>query len=172
MGTIEERLAALGVSLPNAPAPVASYRPWLIAGSLLFISGQLPVVDGRLKATGKIGEQYLTPETGQELARIAALNALAQVKQALGTLDAVHQCVRIVGYVNSAPGFTGQPQVLNGASDLLVQVFGEKGLHTRAAVGVSELPMDAPIEIEMILEIDQLRIRAARKNPEGASSRG
>jgi len=154
MGSIEERLESLGIRIPEAPAPVASYRPWVMAGNLLFISGQLPLENGRLQATGKIGGAHLGVEEGKALARTTALNGLAQVRQALGSLDRVRQCVRVVGYVNSAPGFTGQPQVLNGASDFLVDVLGEKGHHARAAVGVSELPMDAPVEIEMIFEIE------------------
>jgi len=154
MESVEGRLTSLGIHLPEAPAPVAAYRPWMITGNLLFISGQLPLANGTLEATGKIGGSHLTVEQGRRLARTTALNGLAQARNALGSLDRVRQCVRIVGYVNSTPGFTAQPQVLNGASELLVEVFGEKGQHARAAVGVSELPLDAPVEIEMIFEIE------------------
>ncbi len=154
MGTIESRLAELGIRIPEAPAPVASYRPWVRAGNLLFISGQLPLQNGHLQATGKIGGAQLGIQEGKVLARTAALNGLAQVREALGDLDRIRQCVRVVGYVNSAAGFTGQPQVLNGASEFLVDILGDKGRHARAAVGVSELPMDAPVEIEMIFEIE------------------
>lgn len=149
---MENRLKKLGISLPEAPEPVGSYRPWKLSGNLLFISGQLPMVSGKLMDTGKLGLN-IDVEKGREAARLAALNALAQAKAALGNLDQITQCVRIAGFINSAPGFTDHPAVLNGASDLLVEVFGEKGRHTRVAVGVCELPMDAPVEVEFLFEV-------------------
>lgn len=150
---MENRLKKLGISLPEAPEPVGSYRPWKIfAGNLLFISGQLPMINGKLAAKGKVGLD-IDIEKGREAARLTALNALAQAKIALGNLNKITQCVRIAGFVNSASGFTDHPAVLNGASDFLVDVFGEKGHHTRVAVGVCELPMDAPVEVEFLFEV-------------------
>jgi enamine deaminase RidA (YjgF/YER057c/UK114 family) len=152
MDTAEQRLQALGITLPAAPAPVAVYRPWVIAGDLLFVSGQLPIADGSLRFTGKVGRD-MDADQGREAARVAAINGLAQVRAALGSLDGIIQCVKLTGFVNSAAGFTAQPAVLNGASELLAEVFGDAGLHARAAVGVSELPLDAAVEIEFIFQI-------------------
>lgn len=152
MDTVEQRLRALGITLPVAPAPIAAYRPWVIAGDLLFISGQLPLADGSLRFTGKVGRD-IDADQGREAARIAAINGLAQAKAALGSLDRIIQCVKLTGFVNSAVGFTAQPAVLNGASELLANVLGEAGRHARAAVGVSELPLDAAVEIEFIFQI-------------------
>lgn len=150
--TPEMRLKELGITLPEPPAPVAAYHPWIKTGQLLFLSGQLPFVDGKLQAAGKVGGE-VDPDTGKELCRIATLNALAHVRKAAGSLDRVSQCVRLVGYVNSAAGFTRQPYVLDGASEFLIQIFGSRGYHARAAIGVSELPLNSPVEIEMIFEL-------------------
>ncbi len=148
----EDRLKELGFSLPAPPKPVANYVPVVRTGDLLFLSGVLPSRDGRLVLTGKLGEN-LTVEQGVEAARVAVLNGLSIVRSQTGSLDRVKQIVKMVGYVASAPGFTDQPQVLNGASDLLVSVFGEAGRHARVAVGAAELPRLAPIEIELIVEV-------------------
>jgi enamine deaminase RidA (YjgF/YER057c/UK114 family) len=148
----EDRLKELGLSLPAPPKPVANYVPVVRTGDLLFLSGILPLRDGRLVLTGKLGEN-LTVEQGVEAARVAVLNGLSIVRSETGSLDRVKQIVKMVGYVASAPGFTDQPQVLNGASDLLVSVFGEAGRHARVAVGAAELPRLAPIEIELIVEV-------------------
>ena len=148
----EDRLKELGLSLPAPPKPVANYVPVVRTGDLLFLSGILPLRDGRLVLTGKLGEN-LTVEQGVEAARVAVLNGLSIVRSETGSLDRVKQIVKMVGYVASAPGFTDQPQVLNGASDLLVSVFGEAGRHARVAVGAAELPRLASIEIELIVEV-------------------
>jgi enamine deaminase RidA (YjgF/YER057c/UK114 family) len=150
--TPEERLAALGLSLPPVPAPVAAYVPTVRSGALVFTSGQLPMVDGALPATGKVGAE-ISAEQAKELARTAALNAIAAVHAEVGDLSAVRRVVKVVGYVASAPEFTGQPGVVNGASELLGEVFGDNGRHARSAVGVSVLPLDAPVEVELIVEI-------------------
>ncbi len=148
----EDRLKELGFILPAPPKPVANYVPVVRVGDLLFLSGVLPSRDGRLVLTGKLGEN-LTVEQGVEAARVAVLNGLSIVRSEAGSLDGVKQIVKMVGYIASAPGFTDQPQVLNGASDLLVSVFGEAGRHARVAVGAAELPRLAPIEIELIVEL-------------------
>lgn len=148
----EEKLNALGVDLPAAPKPVATYIPAVRAGDLLFLSGVLPMNEGQLVFSGKLGLE-LTVEQGMAAARLALLNALAIVKQELGSLDKVAKVVKVVGYVASAEGFVQQPQVLNGASDLLVEVFGEAGRHARIAVGAAELPRGAAVEIELILSV-------------------
>jgi len=145
------RLGQLGVALPQVAAPLAAYVPAVRTGNLVYTSGQLPFDSGKLARTGKVGVN-ITPEEGKALARICALNALAAVDALVG-LDAVTQVVKVVGFVASAPGFNGQPSVVNGASDLLAEVFGDKGAHARSAVGVAELPMDAPVEIELIVEV-------------------
>ena len=150
--TIEERILQLGVSLPEAPKPVATYVPACLAGDLLFVSGVLPVQNGTLALTGKLGQE-LRVEQGYEAAQIAVLNALAIVRQELGTLDRVKQVVRMTGHVASASGFSEQPAVINGASDFLVKVFGEKGRHARLALGAAELPLHAPIELELIFQV-------------------
>ncbi|HEY5594878.1 MAG TPA: RidA family protein [Nitrospiria bacterium] len=149
---VEQRLKELGITLPTAPKPVANYLPAVRAGELLFTSGMLPMKDGTLAYEGKLGKE-LSVELGQEAARLAALNALAVVKQELGSLDNVARVVRLTGHVASAPGFVQQPAVLNGASDLLVAIFGEAGRHTRAALGAAELPLGSPIELELIVQI-------------------
>ncbi len=148
----EQRLTALHLKLPPAPKPVATYVPAVRAGDLLFLAGVLPMRNGQLAFAGKLGRD-LTVEQGVEASKLAALNALAIAKQELGTLDRIVRIVKVVGHVASAEGFTDQPQVLNGASDLLVAIFGETGRHARVAVGAAELPRNAAVEIEMILAV-------------------
>lgn len=150
--SFDAKLKALHIELPMAPKPVANYVPVVRAGDLLFLSGVLPSRDGQLILTGKLG-QGITIEQGMEVAKVAALNALAIVRSEVGSLDKVKRIVKMVGHIASAPGFTDQPQVLNGASDLLVQIFGEAGKHARVAVGAAELPRQAPLEIELIVQV-------------------
>ena len=145
------RLAQLGVTLPRVVPPLASYVPAVRTGNLVYTAGQLPMEAGKLARTGKVGA-VITPEEGKSMARICALNALAAVDSLVG-IDAVTRVVKVVGFVASAPGFNGQPGVINGASELLAEVFGEQGAHARSAVGVSELPLDAPVEVELIVEV-------------------
>ena len=145
------RLGQLGISLPQVVAPLASYVPAVRTGNLVYTAGQLPMEAGKLARTGKVGAE-ITPEEGKAMARICALNALAAVDSLVG-IDAVTRVVKVVGFVASAPGFHGQPSVINGASDLLAEVFGDKGAHARSAVGVAELPLDAPVEVELIVEV-------------------
>jgi enamine deaminase RidA (YjgF/YER057c/UK114 family) len=152
--TPEEKLRDLGYPLPPAPAPVGSYLPAVRMGDLVTTSGQLPVREGKLVLTGKIGDR-LSIEQGTEAARVAVINALSQLAVAAGGLSNVKRIVRLGVFVNSADGFTEQPKVANGASDLLVAVFGEAGRHVRAAVGSNELPLDAPVEIELTAELRQ-----------------
>ena len=152
MTTPQQRLAELGLTLPPVPAPVAAYIPSVRTGSLVYTSGQLPMVDGALTMTGKVGAE-VTPEQAKDLARTAALNAIAAVAAEVGDLGSVRRIVKVVGYVASAPEFTGQPAVVNGASELLGEVFGDAGRHARSAVGVSVLPLDAPVEVELIVEV-------------------
>ncbi len=148
----ESRLAQLQIKLPPPPQPLATYVPAVRAGDLLFLSGVLPMRDGQLAFSGKLGRD-LTVEQGVEAARLALLNALAIAKQELGTLDRITRVVKVVGHVASVEGFVQQPQVLNGASDLLVEIFGEACRHARVAVGAAELPRGAPVEIEVILSV-------------------
>ncbi len=148
----EDRLKSLGLTLPPAPRPVASYVPAVRCGSLLFLSGILPMHDGKPAWTGKLGRD-LTVEQGADAARLACLNALAVIKAEVGSLDAVKKVVRLGGHVASAEGFTQQPAVVNGASDLLVAVFGEAGRHARLALGAAELPLGAAVELELIVEV-------------------
>lgn len=150
--TPEERLAALGLALPEVAKPVAVYIPAVRTGSYVFTSGQLPLRDGALIHTGVLGTD-VTPEQGYEAARQCALNALAAVRAEVGDLSAVTRVVKVLGFVASAPEFTGQPQVVNGASELLGEVFGDAGQHARSAVGVSVLPLGAPVEVELIVEV-------------------
>jgi enamine deaminase RidA (YjgF/YER057c/UK114 family) len=145
------RLGQLGVTLPQVVAPLASYVPAVRTGNLVYTAGQLPMEAGKLARTGKVGAE-ITPEEGKAMARICALNALAAVDSLVG-IDAVTRVVKVVGFVASAPGFHGQPSVVNGASDLLAEVFGDKGAHARSAVGVAELPLGAPVEVELIVEV-------------------
>ncbi|NUR59099.1 MAG: RidA family protein [Catenulispora sp.] len=148
----EEKLAELGLKLPEVAAPVAAYIPVLRSGNLVFTSGQLPMVDGALPMVGKVGAA-VSPEDAKALAQRCALNALAAVKSEIGDLALVKRVVKVVGFVASAPDFTGQPAVVNGASELLGAVFGESGRHARSAVGVAVLPMDAPVEVELTVEV-------------------
>ncbi len=148
----EDTLRRLGLQLPPAPKPVANYIPAVLSGRLLFLSGVIPVREGALALSGKVGRD-LTVEQGYDAARIALLNALAIVRSEAGSLDRVKRVVRMVGYVASAEGFVQQPAVVNGASDLLVQLFEQAGRHARIAVGTAELPMGAPVELELILEL-------------------
>lgn len=151
MGQISARLNDLGITIPQVAKPVASYVPAMTTGNLLYTAGQLPFVDGALAKTGKVGAEVTASEAA-ELARICVLNALAAAQSVLGTLDSITRVVKVNGFVASSPDFIGQPQVLNGASELLAEIFGDKGLHARAAVGVAVLPLDAPVEVELILE--------------------
>jgi enamine deaminase RidA (YjgF/YER057c/UK114 family) len=145
------RLAELGIDLPVVVKPLGSYVPAVRTGNLVYTSGQLPMQDGALVGAGKVGAD-ITPEQGKELARICALNALAAVHSLAG-IDSVTRVVKVVGFVASGPGFHGQPGVVNGASDLLADVFGEAGVHARSAVGVAELPLGAPVEVELVVEV-------------------
>ncbi|SDD85333.1 RidA family protein [Actinokineospora iranica] len=146
-----ERLVELGIELPPVPTPAGSYVPAVRTGSLVFTAGQVPLVDGAVAATGKVGSE-ISPEEAQKLARVCALNALAAVDGLVG-IDAIVRVVKVVGFVASAEGFTGQPAVLNGASDLFAEVFGEQGKHARSAVGVAELPLGVPVEVELVVEV-------------------
>lgn len=148
MSAVEARLAELGLTLPPVAAPVAAYVPALVDGNHVYTSGQLPFQGGQLPATGKVGAE-VDPQEAAGLAGICAVNALAAVKSVIGDLDRIEQVVKVVGFVSSDPSFTGQPQVINGASELLGQVFGEAGAHARSAVGVAVLPLDAPVEVEI-----------------------
>lgn len=150
--TYEEKLTSLGLELPEAPKPVATYLPAVQTGNLLFLSGVLPIRNGQLAFTGKLGRDLTVPE-GIEAAKVAILNALAIAKQELGSLDRITRVVKVVGHVASADGFAEQPQVLNGASDLLVAIFGDAGRHARVATGAAELPRGAAVEIEVILAV-------------------
>lgn len=152
MSTVESKVAELGLRIPEVIAPLAAYAPAVRSGSYVFTAGQLPVVDGKLAVTGKVGAE-VTPEEAAQLAATCALNALAAVRSVIGDLDRVVRVVKVVGFVASAPGFTGQPGVINGASELLGQVFGDAGVHARSAVGVAVLPLDAPVEVEMQVEV-------------------
>ncbi|OZM73376.1 LysR family transcriptional regulator [Amycolatopsis antarctica] len=145
------KLAELGIELPGVAAPVAAYVPAVRSGSQVFTSGQLPFVDGSLAATGKVGAE-VSPEDAKQHARTAVLNGLAAVHALIG-IDKVVRVVKVVGFVASAEGFTGQPAVINGASELLGEVFGDAGVHARSAVGVAELPLGAPVEVELIVEV-------------------
>lgn len=152
MSITEKRLADLGLKLPEAPQPVANYVPYLISGDQLFISGQVSKNESGAMITGLLGDT-VSPEEGNRAARFCALSLLAQAKAALGDLDRVVQVLRLTGFVASATGFTGQPGVINGASDLLVEVLGNAGRHTRSAVGVAVLPLNASVEIDAIFKI-------------------
>ena len=149
---IENKLKSLGYDLPKPPVPAANYIGWVRAGNLLFIGGNIGRINGELKHRGKVGDQ-VTLEQAYEAARNCALNHLAIMKAALGDLDKVERIVKVIGYVNVAPGFTDMPKVVNGESDLLVQLFGERGQHTRAAIGVASLSQDAPVENEITVQV-------------------
>ncbi|MDO8152176.1 RidA family protein [Isoptericola sp. b408] len=152
--SIEPRLAELGLTLPDVAAPVAAYQPAVRSGRYVYTAGQLPFVDGALPTTGKVGagDGLVDPADATELAGICALNALAAVHSVAGTLEGV-RIVKVTGFVASDPSFTGQPAVLNGASELLGKIFGDAGTHARSAVGVAVLPLDAPVEVELIVEL-------------------
>ncbi|MGP8300161.1 RidA family protein [Streptomyces inhibens] len=152
MSAAEDKIASLGLKLPHVVPPLATYQPAVRSGSYVFTSGQLPMVDGALPATGKVGAE-VSAEQAKELAATCALNALAAVKSVIGDLDKIQRVVKVVGFVASAPDFTGQPAVLNGASELLGEILGDKGVHARSAVGVAVLPLDAPVEVEIQVEI-------------------
>ncbi|RFU41586.1 RidA family protein [Actinomadura logoneensis] len=152
MSTPEERITGLGLELPEVARPLAAYVPTARTGSLVYTAGQLPLVKGELPVTGKVGAE-VTPEQAAEQARVCALNAIAALKAEVGELSRIVRIVKVVGFVASAPDFTGQPQVVNGASDLLGEVFGEAGVHARSAVGVAVLPRNAPVEVELIAEV-------------------
>ena len=152
MSQIEQKIIDLGFVLPETAKPLAAYIPAVRSGNLVFTSGQLPMIDGSLAETGKVGGS-VSPERAKELATVCALNALAAVKTVIGDLDKIKRIVKVVGFVSSVSEFTGQPAVVNGASEFLGAVFGEKGIHARSAVGVAVLPLDAPVEIELIVEV-------------------
>ncbi|PFG36609.1 enamine deaminase RidA (YjgF/YER057c/UK114 family) [Flavimobilis soli] len=154
-GRVAARLAELGITLPDVAAPVAAYVPAVQSGIHVLTSGQLPFVDGALPATGKVGTgpDDVSPERAAELARVAALNAVAAVRSLVGDLDSVVRVVKVVGFVASQPDFTGQPGVINGASTVLGEIFGDAGVHARSAVGVAVLPLDSPVEVEIMVEV-------------------
>ncbi len=145
---VEARIAELGLSLPPTPKPLAAYVPAMRAGNLVFTAGQIPMVAGELKYKGKVGKD-LSPEEAYQAARVCVLNALAAIKGVIGDLDKIQQVAKVVAFVNSAPGFTAQPGVANGASELLGQIFGDAGKHARSAVACNELPIDAAVEVEL-----------------------
>lgn len=152
MSSPEARLAELGLTFPPVVAPVAAYVPAVRSGSYVYTSGQLPMRDGEMIATGKVGAE-VSPEEAYECAQQSALNALAAVRAEVGDLSAVTRIVKLVGFVASVPAFTGQSQVVNGASELLGKVFGDLGQHARSAIGVAALPLDAPVEVELVVEV-------------------
>ena len=151
--SVEQRLSELGIELPTVATPAGAYVPAVITGNLVFTAGQIPLIDGKLMAEGKVGAE-ISPEQGREIATRCALNAIAAVKSVIGDLNRVKKVVKVVGFVASVPEFTGQPGVLNGASELLEQVFGQVGIHARSAVGVAALPLNAPVEVELIVEFE------------------
>lgn len=155
MSAVEERLAALGLSVPEVVPPVAAYTPAVLDGSRVYVSGQLPMRAGVLVATGKVGEGegLVDPATAKDAARQCALNAIAALKSVIGDLDRVERIVKVVGFVASDPSFSGQPAVVNGASELFGAAFGDKGVHARSAVGVVALPLDAAVEVEIIAHV-------------------
>jgi len=149
--SIENRLAELGIEIPALATPAGAYVPYVVTGNLVFTAGQLPFVDGALPATGKLGAA-IDADDAKAYARTAALNALAAVQAAIGSLDRVTRVVKLVGFVASDPSFSGQPGVINGSSEILGEIFGEAGKHARSAVGVAVLPLDSPVEVELIVE--------------------
>lgn len=151
--SFEEKLKELGIEIPEPPKPLAAYVPAVQVDNFIYTSGQIPFVSGELKYKGKIGKD-LSIEEGYEAAKVCIINCLSVIKGQIGSLDNIEQVIKVTGYVNSAPGFTDQPKVINGASELLGEIFGEAGLHARAAVGVNELPIDSAVEIEMIAKIN------------------
>lgn len=151
--SVEARLAALGLELPEVATPAGAYVPAVISGNLVFTAGQIPLVDGKLMAEGRLGAE-VTAEAGKEIAQRCALNAIAAVKSVLGDLGRVKKVVKVVGFVASTPDFTAQPGVVNGASELLQAAFGDAGIHARSAVGVAVLPLNSPVEVELIVEFE------------------
>ena len=151
MSALDDRLAELGLVVPATSKPVAAYVPAVTTGNLVFTSGQLPFVDGELPLTGKVGAE-VSAEDAKALARNCVLNGLAAARSAIGSLDRITRVVKVVGFVSSAPSFTGQPGVINGASELLAEIFGDSGQHARSAVGVAVLPLDSPVEVEFLFE--------------------
>ncbi len=151
-GKIERRLAELGVTLPAAAAPVANYVPWVVTGNLVFIAGQVTLVDGKPQFIGQLGKEFGI-EDGAKAARLCAINILAQVKAACGDLDRIARCVKLTGFVNATPDFRDHPKVVNGASDLMVEVFGDAGRHARAAVGVASLPLGVAVEVDAVFAL-------------------
>ncbi|MEV6547666.1 RidA family protein [Streptomyces sp. NPDC051597] len=152
-GSVEAKLAELGLTLPEVVPPLAAYQPAVRSGAYVYTAGQLPMVEGKLTLTGKVGAE-VTAEEAKDAARVCALNALAAVKSVVGDLDRIVRVVKVVGFVASASDFTGQPAVINGASELLGAVLGDKGVHARSAVGVAVLPLDAPVEVEIQVEVE------------------
>ncbi|KRE60832.1 RidA family protein [Nostocoides sp. Soil756] len=155
MGAVEQRLVELGLTLPEVVPPLAAYVPAVLDGSRVYVSGQVPMVDGALPETGQVGELVglVTPERAQQLAAVCALNAIAAIRSVVPDLDRVERIVKVTGFVASDPSFTGQSGVINGASELFAQVFGEAGRHARSAVGVAALPLGAPVEVEVIAHL-------------------
>jgi len=153
--SFEKRLAELGITLPEVAAPVAAYVPAVQTGNYIYTSGQLPFVEGKLPATGKVGEGegLVSADDAAVYARTCALNALAAVRSVTGSLDSISRIVKVVGFVASDPSFTGQPGVINGASSVLGEIFGDAGVHARSAVGVAVLPLDSPVEVELVVEL-------------------
>ncbi|HPM51762.1 MAG TPA: RidA family protein [Rhodoglobus sp.] len=151
MSKLDDRLAELGLTVPTTSKPVAAYIPAVASGNLVYTSGQLPMVDGALPMTGKVGAE-VDADAAKQLARTCVLNGLAAARSAIGSLDRITRVVKVVGFVASDPSFTGQPGVINGASELLAEIFGESGQHARSAVGVAVLPLDAPVEVEFVFE--------------------
>ena len=152
MSAVEARLTSLGITIPHrSAAPAGTYVPAVVSGNLVFTAGQLPFIDGELPAVGKVGAD-VTPDVARTYARTSAINALAAVAEVLGSLDRVTRIVKVVGFVASEPGFTAQPSVVDGASEVLAEIFGDAGVHARSAVGVAVLPLDSPVEVELIVE--------------------
>jgi len=148
----EAKLKEMGIDLPEAAKPLAAYIPAIQSGNYVYTSGQIPLVAGELKCKGKVGAQ-VSEEQGYECAKICAINCLSAIKGVIGSLDKIEQVVKVTGFVNSAPGFSAQPKIVNGASEFFGEVFGDAGKHTRSAVGVSELPIDSPVEVEVIVKL-------------------
>lgn len=151
--SVEARLAELGLELPEVATPAGAYVPAVISGNLVFTAGQIPLVNGKLMAEGRLGAE-ISAEAGKEIAQRCALNAIAAVKSVLGDLERVKKVVKVVGFVASTPEFTAQPGVVNGASELLQAAFGDRGIHARSAVGVAVLPLNSPVEVELIVEFE------------------
>ena len=151
--SVEARLAELGLELPEVATPAGAYVPAVISGNLVFTAGQIPLVDGKLMAEGRLGAE-ISAEAGKEIAQRCALNAIAAVKSVLGDLERVTKVIKVVGFVASTPDFTAQPGVVNGASELLQAAFGDRGIHARSAVGVAVLPLNSPVEVELIVEFE------------------